>query len=97
MTLLGFTSNQLAKEESERMEKIENGEIVRGKGTILIWENMYVIGHYSDGERLSIETKDVNEAILKKLSSIKRKKKNCIFFPRKDMLCLTKIINAEYL
>ena len=70
----GFISNQLDKEETERMEKIENGEIVRGKDTILIWENMYVIGHYSDGNHLSIESKDVNETILKKVVKHRKKK-----------------------
>ena len=69
-----FISNQLDKEETERMEKIENGEIVRGKDTILIWENMYVIGRYSDGSYLSIETKDVNETILKKVVKHQKKK-----------------------
>ena len=69
-----FIGEQLDKEEAERMEKIENGEIIKGKDTILIWENMYVIGHYSDGNHLSIQTKDVNETILKKIVKHKKKK-----------------------
>lgn len=70
----GLIRNQFDKEEAKRMEKIENREIIRGKDTILIWGNVYVIGHYSDGNHLSIETKDVNETILKKVVKYHEKK-----------------------
>jgi len=69
-----FVGNQLEKEEEERMKKIEDGEIVRGKDTILIWGNMYEIGHFSDGDRLTIETSDTDGTILEKV--LMHKKKN---------------------
>ena len=68
-----FVGNQLDKEENKRLEAIENGEIVRGKDTVLVWKNMYVIGHYSDGNDLSIETKEIDGTILKKVVEYKKK------------------------
>lgn len=68
-----FVESQLDNEESERLKKAENGEISKGKDTILIWKNMYVIGHFSDGNHLSIETKETNETILKNVVTHKKK------------------------
>ena len=45
---------QFDKEEQERIQKMENGEIVRGKDTVRIWGDMYEIGHYSDSNHLEI-------------------------------------------
>lgn len=68
-----FVGNQLDKEENKRLEAIENGEIVRGKDTVLIWGNMYEIGHYYDGNHLSIENKETVGIILKKVVEYKNK------------------------
>lgn len=64
-------ANQLDREEKEREEKIANNEIVRGKDTVLVWNNLYEIGHFSDGKHLSIKTGDINDNILEKIYSYK--------------------------
>ena len=71
----GFVTKEWDKEEQERIRRVENGEIVRGKDTILIWENMYVIGHYPDSNHLGIKTKEVSDVILEKVLKHKVKKK----------------------
>ena len=71
-----FIITQLNKEENERRQKLENGEIVRGKDTILIWENMYEIGHYSDSNHLEIYTNGSFDSILEKVTKYKIVKKN---------------------
>lgn len=45
---------QFDKEEQERIQNMENGEIVRGKDTVRIWGDMYEIGHYPDSNHLEI-------------------------------------------
>mgnify|MGYP006876774349 CR=1 FL=1 len=63
-----FVNVQLDKEEQERQQKIQDGELVRGKDTILMWGNMYQIGRYSDGDYLSIKTEnEVNSGVLGKV------------------------------
>lgn len=74
----GFVMKEWDKEEQERIRRVENGEIVRGKDTILIWENMYVIGHYPDSNHLGIKTKEISDVILQKILNHKVKKKNYI-------------------
>ena len=64
-------SNQFEKEEKERQQKVTNGEIVRGKDTVLIWENMYEIGHYADGNRLEMFKGGLTDTILEKISKYK--------------------------
>ena len=59
---------QFDKEEQERQQKIEKGDIVSGKDTILIWGNMYEIGHYSDSNHLEMHTNGLSETILKKIT-----------------------------
>lgn len=74
-TFWNFVVTQLDKEEKERQQKVANGEIVGGKDTILIWENLYVIGHYYDSDYLEIEENGVSNTILEKVKSHKVKKK----------------------
>ena len=69
-----FLRNQFDKEETERIKKIENGELVRGKDTILIWENMYEIWHNYDGNNLSIYENKISHNILEKIEGYKVKK-----------------------
>ncbi len=47
--------SELRKEEADRAQKVANGDIVSGKDTVLIWENMYEIGHFIDGDHLEIK------------------------------------------
>lgn len=68
----GFVSQQLNKEEEEQNQKIANGEIVRGKDTVLIWNNKYEIGHYFDGDHLSIKNEDYTFSNV--LKNVKRHK-----------------------
>lgn len=70
-----FVVSQFNKEEKERQQRVENGEIVRGKDTVLIWENMYVIGHYYDSNHLNMEVNGVSNIILEKVKKHKVKKK----------------------
>jgi hypothetical protein len=74
-TFWDVISNQLEKEEKEREEMTANHEIVRGKDTVLIWNNMYEIGHFSDGNHLSIQTENISDNILEKISKYKVRKK----------------------
>lgn len=72
-----FIAEQLEKEEQERQQKIENGEIVAGKDTILIWENKYEIGHFPNGNHLVIHRNGsigLIDAILEKVTTYKVKK-----------------------
>ena len=62
-------------EEKNRQKKSDINEIVRGKDTILIWENMYVIGHYFDSNYLTIERNGISDTILEKVKNYKVKKK----------------------
>lgn len=70
-----FVVMQFDKEEQERKQKIENGEIVRGKDTVRVWGNMYEIGHYSSGNQLEIYVNDITENILEKVKAHKVIKK----------------------
>lgn len=63
----GFISQQLNKEEEEQNQKIANGEIVRGKDTVLIWKNKYEIGRYYDGNHLLIKNVKRNKVENEKL------------------------------
>lgn len=62
--VLDFVSYQFYLEEKEREEKIANGELVRGKDTVIIWENTYEIFHSLDGNDLVIDTADEYGTIL---------------------------------
>ena len=62
-----FISTQLDREERERQQKMENGEMIRGKDTVLIWENKFEIWHHIDEKRLSIENNGVSQDVMKKI------------------------------
>mgnify|MGYP006935845565 CR=1 FL=1 len=64
-----IVGEQLDKEEQERAQKINNGEIVRGKDTILIWNDIFDIGHYYDGDYLSLYSSGVYNNILRNVIS----------------------------
>ncbi|MCC8160329.1 MAG: hypothetical protein LIO53_03275 [Oscillospiraceae bacterium] len=82
-----FVVTEFNNEEKERQQKVEDGEIVSGKDTILIWENMYVIGHYYDSDHLNIERNGTSNIILEKVKKYKVKKKQLyIYYQRRDML-----------
>ncbi len=49
-------SKQLQAEEKEREENAARGEIIQGRDTIMIWNNIYELGHYYDGIHLDIQT-----------------------------------------
>lgn len=59
---------QFDMEEKKRQQKVKNGEIVMGKDTVLVWGNMYEIGHYSDGNNLEIAVNDIFETILERIT-----------------------------
>ncbi len=64
---------QLNREEAERERKTSNGELVRGRDTILIWGNLYEIGHYYDGNDLTLEGQNVSGCILENIKDHKVK------------------------
>lgn len=65
-----YIANKLNEEDAERQQKVENGEIVRGKDTVIIWENMFEIGHYSDGNHLSIKNEDYTfDTVIEKIEN----------------------------
>lgn len=68
-----IVANQLDKEAAEREEKISRGEIVRGKDTVIIWENKYVIYHVGYGKSLFLHNGDTEEMILKGIKKYKIK------------------------
>lgn len=74
-SFFNFVAEQLEKEEKERRQKAENGEIVRGKDTILIWGNKYVIGHYYDSNHFETEENGISDTILANVKKYKVKKK----------------------
>ncbi len=45
------------------------------KDTILIWENMYELGHYYDSNHLDMEGNGISDVVLKKVKNHKVKKK----------------------
>lgn len=59
-----FISAQLDKEETEREKIIKDGGIVRGKDTVLIWENKFEIWSQNDELQLSFLRNDLDENIL---------------------------------
>lgn len=69
-----FIAEQFEKEEQERRQRIENGEIVAGKDTVLIWENKYEIGHFPDGNHLEIHIDGLINPVLKNVTAHKVKK-----------------------
>lgn len=73
-----FIFKQLEREDEIRRNKIENGEIVAGKDTALIWGNIYEIWNQSGDYRLSIETKNLTRNILEKIQNYK-KIDNCLY------------------
>lgn len=62
-----FVGNQLDKEEQDREHKIQNGEIVRGRDTVLIWENKFEIWKHNGEKRLSIKDNNLSSMILDKI------------------------------
>ena len=66
-----WVAYELDKEEAERIRKAENGEPVRGKDTVLIWENMYDISRHMGENSLSISTKEVQGEIIDKIIKYK--------------------------
>ncbi len=64
---------QLDKEEQERMRQMENGELIRGKDTILIWKNRYEIGHFPDGDHLSLKTEESQTTLLRNVKKYMKK------------------------
>lgn len=64
---------QLNREEAERERRMANGELVRGRDTILIWGNLYEIGHYYDGNDLTLEGQEVSGCILENIKEYKVK------------------------
>ncbi len=70
----GFISTQLNKEEAERYKTLEEGGIVAGKDTVLIWENMYEIYRNNGENHLSIHLeKYTDKLILKSICNYKIK------------------------
>ena len=74
-TFWNYIYEELDKEEKERQKRIKNGEIVAGKDTILIWENMYEIGHFPYDNELTVKTKDVSGDLLYDVKKHKVKEK----------------------
>lgn len=70
-TFWDVIAEQFDKEEKYRIQKIENGDIIRGKDTVLIWENKFVIWKQLDEKRLSIEDNNISEVILNKIMNFK--------------------------
>ena len=70
-----FVAEQFEKEEQERLEAIERGEIIIGKDTMLVWNNKYVLYHQAGNDTLCIHYEDGNEeSIIGKVTKYKKKK-----------------------
>lgn len=66
--IIKLVEYQWDKEEEERARKVEKGELIQGKDTILIWCNMYEIGHFCNGNHLSISSPNIDTNILEKIN-----------------------------
>ena len=67
-------TTQLDKEEKIRNKKIENGDIVRGKDTVLIWKNTYEIWNHMGEKHLSVivnREKYLFENVIEKITDYK--------------------------
>ena len=60
------------REERIRAEKIANGEIVRGKDTVLIWGDTFEIGHLPDSDNLYIYISGSPHTVLRGVSTYKK-------------------------
>ena len=60
---------QLDREESERLLKNKNGEVVRGKDTLMIWNDHFELWKNNNEINLSIFTKEHDGILLKKVSA----------------------------
>ena len=70
-----FVAEQFEKEEQERLDAIERGEIIIGKDTMLVWNDKYVLYHQAGNDTLCIHYKDGNEeSIIGKVTQYKKKK-----------------------
>lgn len=65
-TLWNWVVYQLDKEESERIEKMERHEVVRGKDTAYIWNNHYEVWSQSGDKYFGIETPETSDVLLLK-------------------------------
>lgn len=56
---------------SNNLHSSEKKESVKGKDTVLVWKDTFVIGHYDDGNRLSVITEGFSENVLKQVTIYK--------------------------
>ena len=69
-SIWNFVVVQLEKEEQERLVAIENGEIVRGKDTMLVWKDKYVLYHHAGCNALCIHYENgIEKCIIDKVES----------------------------
>lgn len=75
-TFWSFVCTALDNDEKERQERINNGELVYGKDTALIWGNMFEISHVNKDYVLAIEKSDLSDEIIRKIYTYKAKGDN---------------------
>ena len=63
---LSLIDYQFSKEESERIEKMERHEVVRGKDTAYIWNKHYEVWSQSGDKYFGIETAETSGVLLLK-------------------------------
>ena len=70
--LRNFIVEQLDKEELERRQRSEKGEIVQGKDTVMTWGNIFEIGRFVDSDYLLISNDDHTvDTVIKEVVSYK--------------------------
>lgn len=71
-----FIIEQMDKEEEQRQKDIENGEIIRGKDTIIIWGDTFELLHSYKDIHLSVKrnvskNQYISDTILEKIKNYK--------------------------
>lgn len=71
-----FIIEQMDKEEEQRQKDIENGEIIRGKDTIIIWGDTFELLHSYNDIHLSVKrnvskNQYISDTILEKIKNYK--------------------------
>ena len=83
-SVINIITTQLDKEEQERLESIDRGEIIRGKDTMLIWNNKYQMLHQTGDDGFFRHNSDGTiDDIIRKIYKYKpANKKSSVFLEK---------------
>jgi len=100
--IVDFIAVQFEKEENERIKKSENGDIIRGKDTVLIWSNKYDITKHMGEKSLCIYFDDSSAQIIDKIKKYSIRKDKLFILSEegyvvidKDKMCRVYITVSE--